>query len=185
MRKLILSIAVVACTCLMAQAEMSVIEGYGKAKWGQSVEDVKAQVPDLELSNERGSIAVYVSSAGVPQQTKYFFGNDQFSAVTAFFKLPDAPASGIDKAGAEILSEMVKKKYGSEEVVAALKEAGITIRVKPYDDGRVEVSYTNQTAFSKASAAAEKARQKALAAPKKSPEARRKAFAKAGIEDAL
>jgi hypothetical protein len=185
MKKLKFGIVFFVSACLMVQAQVSILEGYGKTSWGQSVEDVKALVPDLESNSRRGSYSIHVSSAGVPDQTKYVFGYNQLSSAVAVFKLPGAHPSGADTDGADMLREMIAEKYGSEEVATALKEAGITINVKAYDDGRVEVSYTNQTAFRKATEAAGKARQEALAAPRKTPEARRKDITAAGIDDAL
>jgi hypothetical protein len=115
---------------IQATAEPAIIKGYGKTEWGQSVEETKAVIPEIEMYRESGSYSLYRLSndEGPIKEIVFQYYEDNLYFVTVKYSLPDRPEEGQDEIGYEIMKEMIERKYyEDEDTKRALQEASIRI----------------------------------------------------------
>jgi len=132
-------------TAIGSQAEeLTLLNGYGSTKWGQSKEEVTAAVPNLEEADSTKYIEILQQpgeDGGVIQYTNYVFLDDTLFRVSTFYKMPNAPEDGPDEAGLAFIKEKLASKYGAAK--SALKTAGIYVGAANVESGIVRVTYYN------------------------------------------
>ena len=132
-------------TAIGSQAEeLTLLNGYGSTKWGQSKEEVTAAVPNLEEDDSVKYIEILRQpgeDGGVIQYTNYVFLDDTLFRVSTFYKIPNAPEDGPDEAGLAFIKEKLASKYGAAK--SALKTAGIYVGAANVESGIVRVTYYN------------------------------------------
>ena len=132
-------------TAIGSQAEeLTLLNGYGSTKWGQSKEEVTAAVPNLEEADSTKYIEILQqpgADGGVIQYTNYVFLDDTLFRVSTFYKMPNAPEDGPDEAGLAFIKEKLASKYGAAK--SALKTAGIYVGATNVESGIVRVTYYN------------------------------------------
>ena len=187
-QKLFICIVILATGNLFAGA-LDITEGYGKTKWGQSGDDVKQEFPGLSETEASGTIKEYEATADAPVSSlRFMFVADQLFMVTAQYELAGKPEKGIDEDGLEFVKDLVDKKYHSDdEIKKELKKNGIRISVYPKPDGTINVSYENNTVYTKVQQLlAEQKRQAAIEAKEARKGSERfEKVKESGIEDTL
>ena len=123
--------------------EPTIVTGHGDTTWGQSVEEVKAIKPDIELVSKQNDapnstsplIEVYRVPGEAPIAAfQYWFVNDRLYRVHTRFT-----EDVYEKLGLEYVQEKIQEKYFKDrELAAALGNAGISIGV--FNDGKVIVA---------------------------------------------
>ncbi len=184
-------------TAIGSQAEeLTLLNGYGSTKWGQSKEEVTAAVPNLEEDDSVKYIEILRQpgeDGGVIQYTNYVFLDDTLFRVSAFYKMPNAPEDGPDEAGLAFIKEKLASKYGAAK--DALRAAGIFVGAANVESGIVRVTYYNtkieneimrqRETVAKGNAAQEKAEAEAAEEKAFRESARYKTMEAIDIEDGL
>ena len=157
-----------------------ILEGYGKTKWGQSVEEVMKAVPGLAKSSESGGYSSYTVKGDAPiTEIIYSFIEDRLYDVWAIYQLPKKEGTGMDDSGVRTVQEMVNKKYYKDkESRAMLTKAGIRITANNAPESKVLVSYLNSRLLAKQE-------QKLQEARENKDQERSEAIQELGIEDTL
>ena len=84
------------------------LEGYGKTKWGMSLEEVKKYYPKIEYKGS-GDYFYKTTIAEVPVRVDFNLEDEKLRRVTVHFLIKEE--SSIPSVRSTIL-EMLKKKYG-------------------------------------------------------------------------
>lgn len=123
--------------------EPAIITGHGDTTWGQSVEEVKAIKPDIELVKKQndapGSTSPLLEMHQRPGKApiaafQYWFVNDRLYRVHTMFT-----EDVYEKLGLEYVELKVQEKYFKDPKLAtALGNAGISIGV--FNDGKTIVA---------------------------------------------
>ena len=143
-RTIIITIAAMFTAIGVQAEELTLLNGYGSTKWGQSKEEVTAAVPNLEEDNSAKHIEILRQpgeDGGVIQYTNYVFLDDTLFRVSAFYKMPGAPEDGPDEAGLAFIREKLASKYDTAK--SALKTADIFVLATNVESGIVRVTYHN------------------------------------------
>jgi len=123
--------------------ELAIITGHAGTTWGQSVEEVKAIKPDIELiSNPNAapdSTSPLLEKYRVPGEApiaafEYRFVNDRLYCVHTLFT-----EDVYEKLGLEYVEDKIKEKYfKNRKLATALGNAGISIGV--FNNGKVIIA---------------------------------------------
>jgi hypothetical protein len=127
--------------------EPAIITGHGGTAWGQSVEEVKAIKPDIELVKKHNDapdstsplLEIYQVSGKAPiAASQYWFVSDRLYCVHTLFT-----EDVYEKLGLEYVEDKIQEKYFKDRKLAtALGNAGISIGV--FNDGKgIVVRYEN------------------------------------------
>jgi hypothetical protein len=142
--RIILASVFFTCTWVFAQATpaLSIVKGYGETEWGQSIDQVTAAVPGLELVAERDPYAQYKAPGNdVITGFEYVFLNDQLYLVKATIDLRE-DKNTVDSIGLQMLTKAIAAKYHEDAAVAAaLKEAGIRVEVMRVPNATASIGY--------------------------------------------
>ncbi len=123
--------------------ELAIITGHAGTTWGQSVEEVKAIKPDIELVKKQnaatGSTSPLIEIYQVPGEApiaafQYCFVNDRLYRVHTLFT-----EDVYEKLGLEYVEDKIKEKYfKNRKLATALGNAGISIGV--FNNGKVIIA---------------------------------------------
>ena len=138
--------ALMAWGTAMAAEAPSIIQGFGKTKWGQTKEEVTALVtlsPVKPPADKRGGPDIVAVGDGPIDRVAYYFTHDRLVWVDAYIALPAGVEPSMARAA---IQEVIDAKYGDRDSVKALSASDITIRTEqdPQQGGKgVCVRYRN------------------------------------------
>ena len=123
--------------------EPAIITGHGDTTWGQSVEEVKAIKPGIELVRKQndapGSTSPLLEIHQLPGKApiaafQYWFVNDRLYRVHTMFT-----EDVYEKLGLEYVKDKIQEKYEKDhKLKTALDNAGISIGV--FNNGKIIVA---------------------------------------------
>lgn len=125
--------------------EPKILAGYGQSTWGQSSAELIAEIPDLQIVNEKRGYSTYLGPGkGKITEIVYFFLHDQLFKIVLTIDLREDQTIKSDPVGLKLIRQTLFQKYDSDPAIQELLAAvDIIISVSEAANATAQVSYYN------------------------------------------
>ena len=136
--------------------EPKILVGYGQSTWGQGSAELIAEIPDLEIVNEKRGYSTYLGPGkGKITEIVYFFLHDQLFKIVLTMDLREDKTAQSDPVGLKLIRQTLFQKYDSDPAIQELLAAAeIMISVSEAANATAQVTYYNGSIRNKVEKAA-------------------------------